>query len=120
MKTSSSNRHQEFARLMMQDIRETQQELEGATYYAVANFEKEPGKKSSDDLTAFCEDNAKNTVSEWWNLLEKLIVKYNDGCITTENEIMKNLLTRPEPCSRIRDGSKPIPSKIKRINFSRL
>jgi dipeptidase len=76
---------------MMQDIRETQQELEGATYYAVDNFEKEPGKKSSDDLTAFCENNAKNTVSEWWNLLEKLIVKYNDGCITTENEIMQKV-----------------------------
>jgi dipeptidase len=76
---------------MMQDIREMQKELEDAAYFAVANFEKDAGKKSSSDLTAFCESNAEKVISEWWNLSEKLVVKYNDGCITTESEIMQKV-----------------------------
>ncbi len=73
---------------MMKDIRERQKDLENNSYYAVTNFEKESSKKSSDDLTALCEINAEKIISEWWDLSELLIVKYNDGCITTENKIL--------------------------------
>lgn len=76
---------------MMQGIRETQKELENNSYCAVANFEKESGKKSSNDLTSFCESNAEKIISKWWDLSELLIVKYNDGCITTENNIMQKV-----------------------------
>jgi dipeptidase len=76
---------------MMKDICDKQKELEDATYEAVAEFEKEPGKKSNNDLTSFCKKIAKNVIDEWWKLSETLIVKYNDGCITSENEIMQKV-----------------------------
>jgi len=76
---------------MMQDIREKQKELENASYEDVADFERDEGKKCSSDLTAFCENNSKKVISEWWKLSETLIVKYNDGCITTEDGIMQKV-----------------------------
>ncbi len=56
----------------MQDIYETQKELENDSYCAVADFEKELSKKGSNDLTAFCESNAEKIISKWWNLSEML------------------------------------------------
>lgn len=78
---------------MMEDLREKQFELEGAAYAAVSDpkkfFEKDPELISQLELTEFCDKNTKYVVSSWWKLAKALIVKYNDGYITTENAITK-------------------------------
>jgi dipeptidase len=76
---------------MIQDISAKQKELEEAAYKAMSYFERTAQGKSRSDLTAFCNANAAKVISEWWELSEALIVKYNDGCITTPDSIMQKV-----------------------------
>jgi dipeptidase len=76
---------------MIQDISAKQKELEEAAYKAMSYFERTAQGKSRSDLTAFCNTNAAKVISEWWALSEALIVKYNDGCITTPDSIMQKV-----------------------------
>lgn len=75
---------------MMEDIRDKQRELESKAYEAVSLlqnlYSKHPEMNPTEiirEVTAFCNDNTEKVVSEWWNLAKTLIIKYNDGCITT-------------------------------------
>ena len=63
---------------MIEDIAELQQQLEKESFDLAYNI------KLDKDITAFCEKNTKKIVQAWWELSRYLIVKYNNGCITTE------------------------------------
>lgn len=64
---------------MLNDIVTLQQELENDIYAKV--YGKEASIK---DITAFCEEHTEAVLKAWWELSRYLIVKYNNGCITTE------------------------------------
>lgn len=81
---------------MMEDIRDKQRELENEGYKKVYGFQDDLRKhflektESSDEffnlrtwLAKECEKFTARVVSNWWDLSRALIVKYNDGCITT-------------------------------------
>lgn len=80
---------------MMEDIKEKQREWENDAYAKVslAQSNKDGHQEALDYLYNgnFCGD----VVKAWWDLARALIVKYNDGCITTvdvekeEENIMK-------------------------------
>jgi len=63
---------------MMEDIVELQQQLENESFELA--YKIKPG----DNITDFCEKNTEKIVQAWWELSRYLIVKYNNGCITTE------------------------------------
>lgn len=81
---------------MIKDIREKQKELEGAAMEAQKAVDQAAAllvkngqlKLCKEFLTTFYNTNTETVVSQWWKLSTKLIVKYNDGCITTEDQLM--------------------------------
>lgn len=73
------------------DIREKQTELEDAACSMLSDFEKGAEQRSRSELTSLCTKNTENVVSKWWRLFETLVVKYNDGCLTTANSIMQKV-----------------------------
>ena len=73
---------------MIEDIRLLQRQLEEESFAAV---EKISIKSSRDELTTFCSDNSNKVLEQWWKLSRKLIVKYNDGCITTKDGAMQQV-----------------------------
>ncbi len=70
---------------MMNDVRKLQHALETAAFDRVAEV---PPDADPEKLTKLCADNCGDVLEKWWQLSEKLIVKYNDGCITTVEGIM--------------------------------
>lgn len=70
---------------MINDIKKLRDKLEQAAHEAVVKFDQ---GATREELTEFCDDNAKKVVDAWWDLAKALIVKYNDGCITSDEEIM--------------------------------
>lgn len=75
---------------MIKDIQAKQKELEDAATKLLADFES-MGTKSRSELTTLCNNNAEKVISEWWRLFEAIVVKYNDGCITTADGIMQKV-----------------------------
>ncbi|HII07635.1 MAG TPA: dipeptidase [Methanotrichaceae archaeon] len=80
---------------MMEDIREKQREMESVAYEEVSAFQHKFVVESGPSYEIFdldamlaksCEEYALHVVSSWWDLAKALIVKYNDGCITTVDE----------------------------------
>ena len=71
---------------MIEDIITCQQTLENEAYDEV--YKNEFNKNN---ITEYCEKNTKKVLDSWWNLFEALIVKYNNGCITTEEAIMQKV-----------------------------
>jgi dipeptidase len=69
---------------MIEDITDLQQKLESEAYEEVKKVQEK-------DITAYCEKNTGKVLQAWWNLSETLIVKYNNGCITTEDAIMQKI-----------------------------
>ncbi len=67
---------------MMNDVRKLQHELEEAAYEWMAAV---PQDADPATLTKLCAANCERVRKKWWKLSEKLIVKYNDGCITSEH-----------------------------------
>ena len=48
--------------------------------------------KSTKSIIEYCNSNFDTVVTKWWELAVTLIVKYNDGCITTgPNSIMEKI-----------------------------
>ncbi len=84
---------------MIEDIKAKQQEIERKSFNALPDLDK----KASDLyeagdiedcrklLTDFCNNRTCEIVADWWKLSESLIVKYNDGCITDEKDIMQHV-----------------------------
>jgi len=64
---------------MIEDLKKVQDELEKEAYDAV--YKIKPGDKV--DITKFCQENTQEVLNAWWKLAADLVVKYNDGCITT-------------------------------------
>lgn len=73
---------------MINDIHVARDEHESTAYKAVEKFDRDA---SPADLTAFCEQHTEIVVRAWWKLAKALIVKYNDGCITTDDEAMRHV-----------------------------
>lgn len=71
---------------MMEDIDKLRLELENEAYEKVYK-----GKLTEADITQFCEKNTAKVLKKWWNLARSLVVKYNDGCITTEKTIRQKV-----------------------------
>jgi len=71
---------------MIEDIVTCQQTLENEAYDEV--YKNEFNKNN---ITEYCEKNTKKVLDAWWKLFEALIVKYNNGCITTEDAIMQKV-----------------------------
>jgi len=69
---------------MIEDITDLQQKLENEAYEEVKAL-------SEKEISAYCEKNTKKVLQAWWNLSETLIVKYNNGCFTTEESIMQKI-----------------------------
>lgn len=64
---------------MIEDLKKVQEKLEKKAYEAV--YKIKPDDKV--DITKFCEENTQEVIQAWWKLAADLVVKYNDGCITT-------------------------------------
>ena len=74
---------------MMQDVKQLQQELESIAYKKVFTCLQSGNTEGASEL---CTDNAAEVIAKWWQLASGLIVKYNDGCITTgPNNIMEKI-----------------------------
>jgi dipeptidase len=72
---------------MMKEIVALQGELEISAHKKVM---KALASGQDNELSSFCTDNVEEVVARWWQLAAKLIVKFNDGCITTDpNHIMR-------------------------------
>jgi dipeptidase len=74
---------------MMEDIREKQRKRENAAYEAVLQIQEKRNVQypsNQNGMTDYCKDNTNKVVSIWWELAKTLVVKYNDGCITTVEE----------------------------------
>jgi dipeptidase len=82
---------------MIKDIQEKQRELEGGAFDVQKAIEDAAKTLWQNDqknicrnfLSTFCNSNTEKVTEEWWKLSEKLIVKYNNGCITTKDKIMQ-------------------------------
>jgi len=47
---------------------------------------------NTEGLIDFCNKNSKGVIDAWWKLATELIVKYNDGCLTTgPNNVMEKI-----------------------------
>jgi len=74
---------------MMLDVKQLQQELENIAHTKVAIYLQNRDIK---EASKFCTDNVANVISSWWQLASRLVVKYNNGCITTDpNNIMAKI-----------------------------
>jgi dipeptidase len=78
---------------MLKDIVQMQQELEAHAFDMIPTVDKEAMnlyKSSPADakkcLTDFCWHNVNETVSKWWLLSDLLVMKYNNGCLTTDED----------------------------------
>lgn len=72
---------------MMEDVRALQGELEGEARRRVAAFDERYVEASAREEEAgmidrFCAEIVDEGVARWWRLSDKLVVKYNDGCLT--------------------------------------
>jgi len=73
---------------MIEDIRLLQRKLEQKAMHEVNQLSK---KVNRNKLTRFCDKNTAKVVKDWWKLSRNLIVKYNDGCLTTKKGSMKQV-----------------------------
>jgi dipeptidase len=74
---------------IMKDIRQLQQKLERIAYKVVSPHLKNGKTKG---ISEFCTDNATDVISKWWQLATELVVKYNEGCITSgPNNVMEKI-----------------------------
>ena len=74
---------------MMKDVRQLQQELENIAHAKTSQC-LESG--NTDGINDFCTSHAAEVIRQWWKLAARLVVKYNNGCITTgPNNIMKKI-----------------------------
>jgi dipeptidase len=73
---------------MIHDIRKEQSHLERKATKEVGLFDRD---STQTELTEFCHRWTGEAVDAWWELAKRLIVKYNDGCITDENGIMQHV-----------------------------
>jgi dipeptidase len=69
---------------MLEDITLLQEKLESEAYQEVYRI-------SEKEIDSFCKNNTNKVLKAWWELSEALIVKYNNGCITTEDAIMRKV-----------------------------
>lgn len=84
---------------MMSDLQALRTKLEGDAYTRVAENAQSKKPPTPEELTDYCNDNAENVRKAWWKLAKRLIVKYNDGCLTTSTEPMQKI-DYPEPWLR--------------------
>lgn len=84
---------------MMPDLQVVQAKLEAAAYGKIAEFNQSATCPTPEMLTAYCSDNAEAVRKAWWSLANQLIVKYNDGCRTTQTATMQKI-DYPEPWLR--------------------
>lgn len=84
---------------MMPDLQAVQAKLEAAAYSKIAEFNQSTCCPTPEMLTAYCSDNAEAVRKAWWSLANQLIVKYNDGCRTTQTATMQKI-DYPEPWLR--------------------
>lgn len=71
---------------MMEDITCLQNQLETETFNTLKH-----NTFTSDELKSYCDSRCREIVKAWWRLSEQLIVKYNNGCITTGEAIMQKI-----------------------------
>ena len=77
---------------MVKDLKAPQSELEHDAHTLIQSYLSKDVFDHHDHvkLQDFCTENVYTTVNIWWELATSLIVKYNDGCITTgPNKIME-------------------------------
>ncbi|MGE5343099.1 MAG: dipeptidase [Candidatus Omnitrophota bacterium] len=66
---------------MIQDVTAKQKELESSAFDKINQV---LATGDTNKLEAFCASNVESVLAAWWQLATALIVKYNDGCITTD------------------------------------
>jgi dipeptidase len=76
---------------MSKDVADTRKKLEGRAFDSVNGFRKGEASPSVDSLSDWAFSNADEVVKEWWELAERLIVTYNDGCRTDEAAVMQKI-----------------------------
>jgi len=84
---------------MMPDLQAMQAKLETEAYGKIAEFNQGEVTPTPEVLTAYCRDHADAVRQAWWSLANQLIIKYNDGCRTTQSEPMQKI-DYPEPWLR--------------------
>ncbi len=82
---------------MMPELQTLQAKLEKTAYGQVAKCMVE--NPDATYLTAYCAKNSESVRKDWWELAKRLIVKYNDGCLTTARAPMEKI-DYPEPWLR--------------------
>ena len=83
---------------MIEDVKKLQSILESKAYDFVSEYFTKETIGDSDEklLRNFCYKHVGVTTNEWWLLAVKLIVKYNNGCLTTEANSIMNPINYPE------------------------
>ena len=83
---------------MMEDILPVQKELEAEQMATLAGVDLAAQKLYETDselarrfITNFCMDNTARVTKRWWDLAEHLLVKYDDGYITTPHKIAREV-----------------------------
>ena len=71
---------------MMNDIVAVQQKLENESIEEVYS-----NKNTEHTINTFCHYNTEKVLKAWWELSKMLIVKYNNGCLTTKEAIMQKI-----------------------------
>ncbi|MBN2526753.1 MAG: C69 family dipeptidase [Deltaproteobacteria bacterium] len=72
---------------MMKEVTAVQKEME-ARAEAMVNHAMR--SQDTSELSSLCAGHVENVMNQWWQLATRLIVKFNDGCVTTgPNSIMQ-------------------------------
>jgi dipeptidase len=74
---------------MMVELKALQSKLEAEAFEKI---NKVLSSGNTEGLVKFCNDHSAAVIKAWWELATQLIVKYNDGCLTTgPNNIMEKI-----------------------------
>jgi len=80
---------------MIEEIIQRRGKLEQEAFDLVARYTAAARDSGQDpdraDLTEVCSTHAARIRKQWWKLAKHLMVKYNDGCISTERAIMQKV-----------------------------
>ena len=87
-----------FQPMVKDDILPLQRDLEQDEMATLAGVDEAAAKLHKGDpalakrfITNFCADNSHRVLKKWWGLAEHLMVKYDDGYITTPKQIAKEM-----------------------------
>ncbi|MDD4764809.1 MAG: C69 family dipeptidase [Atribacterota bacterium] len=87
----------------IKDVKEAQYEYEDGAIAEIPKIDmeaydlyKEDPEKAKEFLTDYCTQNAEKVINAWWDLGDKLLVKYNIGFVYTSEDRQRKQVGYPE------------------------